>query len=231
MTVAPASPRVRNWGAVLLVIVAAVLLVLTGLNDLGFALAGAFGNGVTLSLDALNYLLAPLALAIATIPLALGTRRLAAVPGSSIVGRILFLAWGVLTAVTQIAYLATLSDNFTQVSEAQDVREWIEVVVVIAGVIAAVFVARGRVARGFARASLFVAIALFALTEYLFATQSFGDFSLSGSFDLRGFVTLYLWDLPRLVGLLVLGISYWRTGTQLPEHATRVTDEPKSLAE
>lgn len=197
---------VSNRGGVLLTAVGvlSVLAVVIGALQI---VPGPFAFG-------LNFVVLPVVLVVAAVPLAFGRSRVAGVAGRSRLGRILFLAWAVLSAVSQLAFIIELASTLQVAQTVEIVRLLVAVLAVVAGVAAAVVILLAGVAVGFARVSLFLAILLFAVTE-LGYLGAFGAFGLWG-------------DLPRALGLLVLGLSYWRVG--LPVTGS-VPDQGESLAE
>jgi hypothetical protein len=195
-----------NRGGVLLTSVGALSTLAVVVGALGLV-PGVFAFG-------LNFVVLPIVLVIAAVPLAFGASRVAGVAGSSRSGRILFLAWAALSAVSQLAFIIELGSTLQVAQLVEIVRLFIAVLAIVAGVTAAVAILLARVAVGFARVSLFLAVLLFAVTE-LGYLGAFGAFGLWG-------------DLPRAVGLLVLGLSYWRVGLPI---TGSVPDRYESLAE
>jgi hypothetical protein len=191
-----------------------VLLTAVGVLAVIAVVVGALQLAPVVFAFGLNFVVLPIVLVVAAVPLAFGRGTVASVTGTSRVGRILFLAWAVLSALSQLAFTIELGSTLQVAQTVEIVRLLIAVLAVAAGVAAAVVILLAGVAVGFARVSLFLAVLLFAVTE-LGYLGAFGAFGLWG-------------DLPRAVGLLVLGLSYWRVG--LPEART-VPDQGESLAE
>lgn len=205
---ADGPPPTRNWAAALLGVLSTIILVLSGMLDFRGSL-GVLGGPVPPFLTGLNYLVAPLVLIACGIAFAFGTRHLDALPGSRVVGRVLLLAWAVLTAAGQLAFLGEFSDNSAAIAGVEWTRRVIVVLAIIVGTAAAAFVERGGITRGLGRVSLFVAVALFAVTEVIFLLPSIG---VAGAAGAVVSLSAYIWDLPRLAGLILLGLSWWRTG-------------------
>jgi hypothetical protein len=111
----------------------------------------------------------------------------------------------VLNAASQIAFIGYVTDDAAHFASAQQVQVTISIATVLVGLVAAAFILRAHVVTGYARISLFVAVVLFGVTEVLLIIDST---------DASGF-----WDLPRLTGLALLGLSYWHAGLVSPSVA------------
>lgn len=203
MTVTPK----RNWGAVVITIAAAFELI-----------ANLFGSNGTLLLAAT--VLVPLALVVGVAPLAFGARGLQSIAGSGIRSRLLLFTAALFAGIAQFAVIVISVGSYgadeDSVERATSASLFLEIFAILVAFIAGIAVARARVARGYARWSLIVAVVLIAVTLIL----GYSDVAASWQ------------DVPRAVGLLALGISYWRVGlVPAPAKSARVTAGPKSLAE
>jgi hypothetical protein len=192
----PTPPVARNWAGVLIFIVGGGALVSSLIHDLlGNDAAGSVFNVLILLLA---YFPGVIAVLVAAFVLAFGTARWTSIVGGGRWGKAALCAWSVLNAASQIAFIGYLTDDAAHFASAQEVQVTISIATVLVGLVAATFIFRANVAKGFARFSLFVAVIAFAATEVLITV---------GSTDTGGF-----WDLPRLAGVALLGISYWRAG-------------------
>lgn len=218
---------VRNWGAVLITVVSGCALIASLLYD--FSPDSAVGGAAGIAQFLFEYIPGALAIFVGVIVFAFGAKRsgethLASVAGTGRLGQAAVFVWGLLAATTQVSFLGLLSDDPLTLERAQEVQQLCGIGAILIGVVAAVLVVRAHVLRGFARYALFLCVVLFAVTFVLVL--------LAGN-DLSP-----LWDLPRVIGLVVLGVAYWRAG--VPAAADRaattsrssaVTNPSKNLAE
>lgn len=190
-----ASPVGRNGAAVLIFIVGAGGFVASLLHALLQNNVGAISEIFVLLF---SYSFGVIGVLIAAILLSFGTRRFVSIVGDSGWGRVALCAWAILNAASQVAYVGYLSDGATHVVRAHQIQMTIAIATLLVGLLAATFVLRGHVATGFAAVSLFVALILYAASGVLLTINTA---------NIDAFV-----DLPRLVGLALLGLSYWRVG-------------------
>jgi hypothetical protein len=195
----------RNWAAVLIIVIGSCALAFSLVYDLwpGSAVGGVVGVLQFL----FEYFPGVLFVFVAMITFTYGTRQLASVTGKSRLGRALFVLWAVLSTASQVAFVGYLFGDPATFSRAQAIQEWCGFAAVAVGLVAAVFVFRARVVTGFAGIALFIAVITFGVTLFLIVTSR--DASSSA------------WDLPRLGGVILLGIGYWRAGistTHPPGH-------------
>jgi hypothetical protein len=186
----------RNWAGVLIAIIGAGGLVFSLLH--GLLQDNVAGSIANILVELFAYFPGVIAVLVAAIVLGFGTGRLAGIVGSSRWGRVSVCAWAILNAASQLAFIGYLTDDATHFAQAEDIQATLSIATVLVGLVAAAFVLRAHVVTGFARVSLFIAVLLFAVTEAL---------QLVGNTD-----TGWFWDIPRLAGLAILGISYWRAG-------------------
>lgn len=216
MTSAPlAAAPVRNWGGVLLTIVAIASIVFTALQDVHTAQFEPFGGPASVALELIAYVIVPTGVVVAMVPLAFGTRRLVGVVGRTLAARLVLVAWSVFAAFAQVANLLVVQDDLADLGRDVILKFATEGAVLVLGIVAAVFVVRAGLARGFARWSLLLAVALYAFSAAAFAFATFGEYSLVSAgdgVDVPFLVYTLGWDLPRLLSFLILGISWWRVG-------------------
>ncbi|HEX4443232.1 MAG TPA: hypothetical protein VHZ81_06645 [Galbitalea sp.] len=215
------SPK-RNWGGVVVAIAGAFELVATLFNAVARAIPGFPTNvfGIISGLLLGSYLLVPLALVVGFAPLAFGARGLASIAGSGIRGRLFVFAAALVSAIVQFALIflvvASLGSDEGSSERAMSSSLVLQVFALLVGLIAGIVVARARVVRGYGRGSLIVAAILISITLALGYTDILQNWQ----------------DVPRAVGILALGVSYWRAGLhRVPSGPTRVTGNAKSLAE
>ena len=191
----------------------AVLLATVGGLGILATIAQALRLGTVLFPIALLYFVLPIVLIIAAIPLAFGSRRLGSVVGPSLLGRILFIAWAVFTAISQIVFLAEFSDSNSVLLEVETVRQVASLLAAACGIVAGVIILNTG-PRTLARGSLIFGVVLYAVSESLFFAQT----PVLGMW----------WGIPLALGQLLIGISYLHSGL---EDAASVPESPESLAE
>ena len=216
MTDAPTPPGpTRNWGAVLLTILASVLVVVDVAGDVQSAEVTNSDGALEFVLTVITCVLLPIGILIATWPLAFGTRRLTGVAGTTVAGRAAFAGWGLFVALGLLGGLLPLIDPVSLWDRDGIIGEAIDILSLAFGVVAGIFVLRARVTRGFARISMFVSLALSATSVLLFAVHDSGQFTEAGfgdQLDVQFLFTLLAFGAPGLVALVLLGISYWHAG-------------------
>ncbi len=218
---------VRNWGAILITVVSGCALIASLLYD--FSPDSAVGGAAGIAQFLFEYIPGALAIFVGVIVFAFGTKRsgiarLASVAGTNRLGQAAVFVWGLLAAATQVSFLGLLSGDALTLARAEDVQQLCGIGAILIGIFAAILVFRAHVLRGFARYALFLCVILFAVT---FVLVLFAGNDLSP-----------LSDLPRVAGLVVLGIAYWRAGvpaatdrSATTSRPSAVTNAPKNLAE
>ena len=192
------SRAVRNWAAILIFIVGVGALVLSILYDV---VPDSAIGGVSGFLQFLfEYFPGAIVVAIGFITLGFGTKQLTSVVGTNRLGQAAFLVWAILVLVSVVASIGNLFDDPVTIENARNAQEFSGIAAIVVGVVAAIFVLRERIVAGFARVAMFVAVALFGLTEILILSANAS--------------TSFLWDLPRLIGLVILGLSWWHAGAR-----------------
>ena len=181
-----------------------MLLCVLAFGALVFSLAGdlwpdsAVGGVAGVVQFLFEYFPGALFVLVAVVTLAYGTKYLASIAGQGRLARASLLVWALLSTASQVAFMGIVFGDRVTFVRAQAVQEWGGLAAIIVGVVAGVFVYRARVVTGFAGVALFVAVAGSAITLFLIITS---DDAINS-----------VWDLPRLAGLIVLGIAYWRAG-------------------
>jgi hypothetical protein len=212
----PATPPARNPGAVWLIATGSAALIGLGLQLLSGVggLPGMVGGISTLLRLLLTYLLGPIGFLVAMVLLA-GIRNagFASIIGTSRARQMLLGAFGAGLWLAQAAYLFSLFDTPATRGVGEVVRLVITAIVFVLGIVCAWLIDQAGVATGFARRSLLVALALWLVTLILFA----GPVGAS-----------VLWDLPRILGVLILGVSWMHVGQA---RSTSVPASAKVLAE
>ncbi|HEX4057758.1 MAG TPA: hypothetical protein VHX87_05525 [Galbitalea sp.] len=218
----------RNWGAVLIFFLSAGTIVLSLVYDLFPATA--WGSIASIVAFLFENFPGPLAIFSGVVIFALGTKRygmprLLSVVGNNRFGEAAVFVWGLLALAAQLSFLGIISGDALTIAGAEQVQQVCGIGAFVVGLAAAVFVVRGGVMRGFGRYALFLAVLLSGVTVFLELTTTPA--------------LIAIWDLPRLVGLVVLGLAYWRAGTprddaagsNTTDHTDAVPKQPKSLAE
>jgi hypothetical protein len=190
------SRAVRNSSAVLIFVISASALIFSVVYD--FVPNGAIGGLLGVLQFLFEYFPGAIFIAVGSVTLGFGTRKLTSVVGANRWGQAIFCVWAILTLVSVIAVVGSLFGDPLTAENARHAQQYCGIGGIVFGLAAAFFVLRGRVVLGFARVAMFIAVALYAVTEFL--TQ-WGDAS-----------TNYLWDLPRLAGVVILGLSWWHAG-------------------
>jgi hypothetical protein len=212
----------RNWGGVVIAVAGAFELASTLFN----AIARSFPDfptsvfGTIFGLQLASFLLVPPALAVGFAPLAFGARGLASIAGPGSRARLFVFAATLVGCLAQFGILVLLISEIgpdeETIARASSAILVIEIFALLVALVAGIVIARARVVAGFARWSLIVGIALIAVTLVL------GYSNIAQNWQ----------DVPRAVGLLAIGLSYWRAGLRSTvSNAARVTEESKSLAE
>ena len=191
----------------------AVLLVVVGALGILSNSAAALHLLPTVFTAAVTFLLLPILLVIAGIPLGVGSSRLRSVVGPSIIGRVLFVAWAVLTAGSQLAFLAELTDDTRILDSAETVRQVLSLLAAATGILAGVIILNSG-PRTLGRGSLIFGVVLFAMSESLFFAQT----PVIGVW----------WGVPLALGQLLIGVSYLHSGLS---DVAPVPERPESLAE
>jgi cytochrome c oxidase subunit IV len=218
VTTRESVPR-RNWGGVVIAIAGAAFVGVTVLNGITRSdsdLTGPFAGpilGVQLGL----YLLVPVALIVGFVPLAFGARGLMGIVGPSTRARFWLLGAFVIALIAEYVLLwLTLAEiglsSVSAIEQADSARLTLVVFVLLVVLVAGIVVARAHALSGVARWSLIVTVLLAAVTIAGEIVPIDSNWT----------------ELPYAIGILFLGLSYWRAGLQ-PSRS--VTDEPKSLAE
>lgn len=186
----------RNWAAVLLTVLAVCALVFSVAGDVLST------SAVTEILGILQFLFeyfpGALFVLVALVTFTYGTRRLSSIAGPSRASRASMTIWTLLATVSQVAFMGILFGDRLTFVRAQAVQEWGGLAAFLVGLVTAVFVYRAKVVTGFPGVALFVAVAGAGITLILILTSQDALNSI--------------WDLPRLTGLIVLGIAWWRAG-------------------
>ena len=210
MTDAPASPGPeRNWGGVIVAAAGAFELAATLFNAIARAIPGfptnLFGTISGLLLGA--FVLVPIALVVGFAPLAFGTGKLASIAGEGVRSRLTVFTAALVSAVVPFVVIFLIAGSLGQDEEAAERATSgslvVEIFALLIGLVAGIVIARAGVARGYARWSLIVAVLLISVTIVLGYTDLLANWQ----------------DIPRAIGILALGISYWRVG--LPSAHTR----------
>jgi hypothetical protein len=219
---APGTRR-RNWGGVMIAIAGGYELVSTVLNATARSIPNFPTNlfGTIFVLQFAAVLLVPFALLVGFAPLAFGALGMRSIAGPALSAKIRVFLAGVVGCIAQFVIAGLFIAEIGQTSDAAISGTTSATIVVgvfalLIGVMAAVVIARAGVATGYARWSLFVAVALIAVTIAL------GDIGLAGQWQ----------DVPRAAGILALGVSYWRVGLPATASVPALSNaNPKSLAE
>jgi hypothetical protein len=191
----------------------AVQLALVGGIGILASASIALNIGAPVFADALVFVVLPLVLLIAGIRLAVGSTHFGSVVGPSRLGRILFIAWAVSTAASQMLFLGEFGDIRATTLEVETIRQVVSLVAAVSGILAGVIILNSG-PRTLARGGLIFGVVLYALSESLLYAQT----PAIGGW----------WGLPLAIGQLLIGISYVRTG--MPD-AAPVPEGTESLAE
>jgi hypothetical protein len=199
---AASAPR-RNWGGVVIAVTGAALVLATALDGISRPIVdfptNFFGPifGIQLGL----FVLTPIALVVGFAPLAFGARGLIGIAGPSIRSRLWLFGTAIFALIAQYTAAGLFIDEIGQADESAITRSTNGALVVLVfallvGLVAGSIVARVRIATGLARWSLIIAIVLVAVS----VGAGFGSFESNWT------------ELPYAVGILLLGLSYWRVG-------------------
>ena len=191
----------------------AVLLAIVGAIGILASISQELQVGPVLFAMVLLYVVLPIVLIIAAIPLGVGSRQLRSVVGPSILGRVLFIAWAVFTAASQLAFLGELGQSPEVLLQVETVRQVVSLAAMASGIVAGVIILNSG-PRTLARGAMFLGVFLYALSEGLFFAQT----PAVGAW----------WGVPLALGQLLIGISFICSG--LPDAAS-VPETPESLAE
>jgi hypothetical protein len=191
----------------------AVQLALVGGIGILASASIALNIGAPVFADALVFVVLPVVLIVAGIRLAVGSKYFGSVVGPSRLGRILFIAWAVSTAVSQMLFLGEFGDIKATTLEVETIRQVVSLVAAATGILAGVIILNSG-PRTLARGSLIFGVALYALSESLLYAQmpAIGGW----------------WGVPLAIGQLLIGISYLHSGLS---DAAPVPEGAESLAE
>jgi hypothetical protein len=217
----PRPTPARNWGAVVIAAAGAFALACDGWWVV--ALVAPFSSvlietAFILQVATLSFV--PIAVLVGFVPLSFGARGFASIAGTTSRTRLLVFAAPVVACVAQLVIVAApLFETGmgqqaleTSVSGILILAVFAVLLVIVAGIV----IARAGIARGFARWSLLVALLLTLVTLALYSA---------------GLAVVWQ-DVPRSIGLVALGIGYWRAGRTAPvAEDSRVPVGSKSLAE
>lgn len=193
----------RNWGGVVIAVTGVALVLATVLNAISRSIVdfptSFFGPifGIQLGL----FVVTPIALVIGFAPLAFGARGLTGIAGPSIRSRFWLFGTAFFALIAQYTAAGLFIGEIGQSDESTITRSTNGALVVLVfallvGLVAGVIVARTGIAHGLARWSLIIAILLVAVS----VGAGFGSLESNWS------------ELPYAVGILLLGLSYWRAG-------------------
>jgi hypothetical protein len=191
----------RNWGAVLIFAISGVAIALSVVYDL--APRTSYGRIASIVAFLFEYFPGPLAIFSGVVVLALGTKRygmphLHGVAGRGRLGEASVFLWGLLSLASQLTFLGIISGDPATIAGAERVQQVCGIGAVIVGLGAAILVVRAGVLRGFGRYALFVTVILSGATVYLELTTTPA--------------LIAIWDMPRMAGLVLLGLAYWHAG-------------------
>lgn len=219
-------PARANWGGV--VITAAAVVALVG--DVVHEIPSAALSDVEGDFTELTILVVPIALIVGFVPLAFGSRRLRSIVGDSWRSRTWLFAAPIVAALAEqfgsepvIPAVIYPDGEHYDINSELNLAFFVLALATVLGFVAGIAVVRAGIATGLARWSLLVTVVLILATVVL---NYFG-----------WVLDWYSWlDLPRSLGLLVLGVSYWRVGIRStvpaePVAEPSVTEPAKSLAE
>lgn len=221
--VEPAAARrapKRNWGAVVIVITGAALVIAWGLGVLAASGAALSAGLQLLYLQIVIVALSPIGLVVGFVPLAIGGRRFASIAGPIVRDRLLVMGAPVVamialyTSAGLVAWqlFTLMAPEPAQTADISDISITMTVFALLVAFVAGVEIARAGVVQGLARWSLIIAVALTAVTVVAYFASFGTDWA----------------NAPYALGVLLMGVSWWRAG--LPG-GTRVTVASKSLAE
>jgi hypothetical protein len=186
----------RNWAAVLLTVLSVSALVFSVAGDVLSTSAAAEVLSILQFL--FEYFPGALFILVALVTLTYGTRRLSSIAGPGRTSRASMMVWTLLSTASQVAFMGILFGDRLTFVRAQAVQEWGALAAFFVGLVVAVFVYRAKVVAGFPGVAMFIAVAGAGITLILIITTKDAINSI--------------WDLPRLTGLIVLGIAWWHAG-------------------
>jgi hypothetical protein len=209
----------RSLGGVILVVAGGFALFATLANAIARAIPDFPTNlfGTIFGLLLASFLLVPVAIVVAFVYFGVGAGGVYPLGGYSVRSRMLFLLTGLVALAAQYSLVGPAlvpvgpDSSLVPAEVATSVLDGLAVALAI---LVCVVVVRVGVVRGLARWALPLALVLTAASLVLTALPSgaVGDWE----------------DIPHCLGILVLGIAYWRAGV----HAVAPVPEPaKSLAE
>jgi hypothetical protein len=219
MTNRPGDPKPsqrRNPGAVFLVIAGGFALLATLANGILRSIPDAPTNlfGTVFGLLLASFVLVPLVIVVAFTYLGVGGRGVYPLGGYSVRARMLFFLTGVVALAAQYSLIGPAlvpvgPDESLVPAEATTIA--LDSVAIALAILTSVVVIRTGVVRGFARWALPVAIVLTA-----------------ASLIISNAIPSNWGDIPHGVGIVILGLGYWRAGVHVP---APVPEAVESLAE
>ncbi|HEY5229886.1 MAG TPA: hypothetical protein VIJ11_03200 [Galbitalea sp.] len=218
MAHAVSDPR-RNLGAAILVVAGSFALVATLANAVSRAIPAFPTNlfGTLFALLLASFVLVPLAIVVAFTYFGVGGRGVYPLGGYSVRARMLFFLTGVVALAAQYSFLGLALVPVGPGSSLvpAETTIWVlDLIAVVAAATVSVVVIRVGVVQGLARGALPLAILLTAVSVV------FPSVPGSPQSD--------WWDVPHGVGIVILGIAYWRAGVHTPPPVPEGTE---SLAE
>ena len=210
----PKTPPRRNLGAVLLVIGGGFALFATLANGILRSIPDAPTNlfGTVSALLFASFLLVPLLIVVAFTYLGVGGRGVYPLGGYTARARLLFLATGVVALAAQYSLaalaLVAVGDSLAPAITTNIVLDFIALALTI---LTAIVVIRAGIVRGFGRWALPVTVAHVA-SALIISNVVVSDWG----------------DIPHGLGILILGLGYWRAGVHAP---APVPEGAESLAE
>jgi hypothetical protein len=214
-TPAGGTPR-RNWGAVVLAVAGAFMLIATIANGTLRSIPDAPTQpfAVVFGLLLASFVLAPIAILIAFRVFGTGTLSFQPLGGDALGSRLLFVLTALFTLAAQYSLLGPLLFDVGDgraVNRAATASYILDAAAFALAIVTSVIILRAGIVRGFARWALPIA-AVLAVVSVVVSNTLFTEWA----------------DVPHGLAVLFLGVAYWRAGVPAD---VPVPAGPESLAE